>query len=261
MSAWFESLFGAEFGALAMWITMVAGGLILAFTLLWMVRGTLSGTFIAGGRNRKPRLAVLDAVAVDTRRRLVLVRRDNVEHLILIGGPTDVVVEQSFQSNTPATTADIEAAEAGGKKMAVKNPQKPAKAGAEAGKAKAKPSAAAKTAQTAKSPALGEMASHASGTVRAREQAASDPRRTDGVSASAARPAPLAPMRSQPDFRTGTTSAPETERVASTRADLDSALLKELETTLERSRSNGTTATHAEDDIDKLIENIGRERN
>ena len=31
-----------------------------------------------------------------TRRKLVLVRRDNVEHLILIGGPTDVVVEPSI---------------------------------------------------------------------------------------------------------------------------------------------------------------------
>src|SRR5438876_1565879 len=44
-------------------------------------------------RGRMPRLAVIDASAVDGRRRLVLVRRDNVEHLIMIGGPTDIVVE------------------------------------------------------------------------------------------------------------------------------------------------------------------------
>jgi hypothetical protein len=36
---------------------------------------------------------VIDAAAVDGRRRLVLIRRDNVEHLLMIGGPTDVVVE------------------------------------------------------------------------------------------------------------------------------------------------------------------------
>nr|WP_245317801.1 flagellar biosynthetic protein FliO [Ensifer sp. 1H6] len=36
---------------------------------------------------------MLDAAAVDTRRRLVLVRRDDVEHLIMIGGPTDIVIE------------------------------------------------------------------------------------------------------------------------------------------------------------------------
>jgi hypothetical protein len=43
-----------------------------------------------------PRLAVIDAAAVDGRRRLVLVRRDNVEHLLMIGGPTDIVVEPNI---------------------------------------------------------------------------------------------------------------------------------------------------------------------
>jgi hypothetical protein len=37
----------------------------------------------------EPRLEVINAASVDGRRRLVLVRRDNVEHLLLIGGPTD----------------------------------------------------------------------------------------------------------------------------------------------------------------------------
>ncbi len=49
-----------------------------------------------GGRNRQPRLAVLDSAIVDAKRRLVLVRRDNAEHLILIGGPSDVVVETNI---------------------------------------------------------------------------------------------------------------------------------------------------------------------
>ncbi len=38
----------------------------------------------------------MDAAAVDSRRKLVLIRRDDVEHLLLIGGPTDVVVEQNI---------------------------------------------------------------------------------------------------------------------------------------------------------------------
>src|SRR5262249_61867671 len=40
--------------------------------------------------------AVIDAAPVDSRRRLVLIRRDNVEHLLLIGGPSDVVVEPNI---------------------------------------------------------------------------------------------------------------------------------------------------------------------
>src|SRR5262249_18359463 len=47
-------------------------------------------------RGRQPRLAVIDAATVDGRRRLVLIRRDNVEHLLIIGGPTDVVVEANI---------------------------------------------------------------------------------------------------------------------------------------------------------------------
>jgi flagellar protein FliO/FliZ len=47
-------------------------------------------------RGRMPRLAVIDAAAVDGRRRLVLVRRDNVEHLLMIGGPADIVVESNI---------------------------------------------------------------------------------------------------------------------------------------------------------------------
>jgi hypothetical protein len=39
---------------------------------------------------------VIDAAAVDGRRRLVLVRRDNVEHLLMIGGPADLVVEPNI---------------------------------------------------------------------------------------------------------------------------------------------------------------------
>ena len=61
--------------------------------VLWIMRNRPSSPFIRGGKNRQPRLAVLDAAAVDTRRRLVLVRRDDVEHLIMIGGPTDIVIE------------------------------------------------------------------------------------------------------------------------------------------------------------------------
>lgn len=79
-------------------------GLLCLALVLWIVRGRPSSPFIRGGRNRLPRLAVLDAAAIDTRRRLVLVRRDDVEHLIMIGGPTDVVIESRIVS-TPAESA------------------------------------------------------------------------------------------------------------------------------------------------------------
>jgi len=69
----------------------------------WLVRRFAGNRLGANpNRGRMPRLAVIDAAAVDGRRRLVLVRRDNVEHLLMIGGPTDIVVEPNIVRATPA---------------------------------------------------------------------------------------------------------------------------------------------------------------
>ncbi len=48
-----------------------------------------------GGRggSRLRRLAVVDALALDPKRRLVLIRRDGTEHLLLLSAAGDVVVE------------------------------------------------------------------------------------------------------------------------------------------------------------------------
>ena len=48
-----------------------------------------------GGR-RGQRLGISEYHEIDQSRRLVLIRRDNVEHLLLIGGPQDVVVESGI---------------------------------------------------------------------------------------------------------------------------------------------------------------------
>src|SRR6266568_769521 len=69
----------------------------------WLVRRFANSRLGANtNRGRMPRLAVIDAAAIDGRRRLVLVRRDNVEHLIMIGGPTDIVVEPNIVRAMPA---------------------------------------------------------------------------------------------------------------------------------------------------------------
>src|SRR6187455_2414188 len=62
----------------------------------WLVRRFGSNRLGAAARGRQPRLAVIDAANVDGRRRLVLIRRDNVEHLMMIGGPSDLVVEPNI---------------------------------------------------------------------------------------------------------------------------------------------------------------------
>ena len=71
---------------------VVLGLLALAF---WLLRWS-GGRRLGSGATRGRRLAVIDQATVDRRRRLVLIRRDNVEHLLIIGGPRDVVVEQNI---------------------------------------------------------------------------------------------------------------------------------------------------------------------
>lgn len=94
-----EELMGAYGGRLMVAVLGVAIGLVCLVAILLLLRGRSGPSpFVRGGRNRNPRLQVLDAAAVDTRRRLVLVRRDDVEHLIMIGGPTDIVVESGIVS-------------------------------------------------------------------------------------------------------------------------------------------------------------------
>ncbi|OWV90745.1 flagellar biosynthesis protein FliO [Rhizobium sp. R635] len=98
------TMFDDVVGAYGSRFLLAAGGVGLALLLLilalWLLRNRAPSPFVRGGKNRQPRLQVLDAAAVDTRRRLVLVRRDDVEHLIMIGGPTDIVIESRILTET-----------------------------------------------------------------------------------------------------------------------------------------------------------------
>src|SRR3981189_2608967 len=82
--------------ALTFFLAFVAV-LALIGVAAWLVRRFATNRLGANtNRGRMPRRAVIDAAAVDGRRRLVLVRRDNIEHLLMIGGPTDIVVEANI---------------------------------------------------------------------------------------------------------------------------------------------------------------------
>lgn len=46
------------------------------------------------------RVEVMETIALDSRRRVILLRRDDTEHLLLTGGPNDVVVESGIKPPT-----------------------------------------------------------------------------------------------------------------------------------------------------------------
>lgn len=101
-----EDLLSAYGSRLVIAVLGVGIALLLLVVALWMIRGRNGPSpFVRGGKNRQPRLQVLDAAAVDARRRLVLVRRDNVEHLVMIGGPTDIVIESGISTGAAGVNA------------------------------------------------------------------------------------------------------------------------------------------------------------
>ena len=110
MNEWIASYVGAESAQKVSYGLMALAALIGLLILYWLIKKLRHGTFISGGRNALPRLAVLDATPVDSHRRLVLVRRDDVEHLLLIGGNTDIVVEQNIRIGGPVQRSTPEPA-------------------------------------------------------------------------------------------------------------------------------------------------------
>lgn len=85
------------------WLLVAAGLAIVVAILCMLAWRMISRPHVrsSAGRNRQPRLGVLDSYSVDRVRQLVLVRRDNVEHLIMIGGPNDLVVESGILRARP----------------------------------------------------------------------------------------------------------------------------------------------------------------
>lgn len=81
------------------WRFLLALLLVLAliFAVAWIARRLgVGGRFVAIGG--KKRLAMVEVLPLDGRRRLVLVRRDGIEHLVLLGLNSDVLVESGIRS-------------------------------------------------------------------------------------------------------------------------------------------------------------------
>ncbi|MFP1633276.1 hypothetical protein ACLB6G_16210 [Zhengella sp. ZM62] len=103
--AWLVDGIGPAAATAVTWIVAVLVVVLLFLLVLRMLRSLLPGTYVRGGKSRH-RLAVVDAAPVDARRRLILVRRDGVEHLLLIGGAGDVVVESGIGAPVMAAAPD-----------------------------------------------------------------------------------------------------------------------------------------------------------
>lgn len=89
-----------------------AASLILVLGLimgaLWALRRFGLAGMVPRGTGRR-RLAVVESLNLDGRRRLVLVRRDGAEHLLLLGGGSgDVVVERGIAPDAAGPEEEVQ---------------------------------------------------------------------------------------------------------------------------------------------------------
>ena len=89
----FNTLFGeGQYAFKMLWAFIAVFGFLAL--VLWVVRRSQRSNVTT--HSRQPRLAVIDVASIDSRRQLILIRRDNAEHLLMIGGPTEVVIEPNI---------------------------------------------------------------------------------------------------------------------------------------------------------------------
>jgi flagellar protein FliO/FliZ len=77
----------------------------------WLARRFGLGGRVFSARTGARRIGIVEATTIDARRRLVLVRRDNAEHLLLIGGGNDLVVEHGIPVKENQGVGAVNAAE------------------------------------------------------------------------------------------------------------------------------------------------------
>lgn len=87
-----------DFDTLILGVAALLFVIALVALVVWAFKAFFSKSDAAGFRRaREKRLGVVETAAVDARRKLCLIRRDDVEHLVIIGGPVDVVVETGIK--------------------------------------------------------------------------------------------------------------------------------------------------------------------
>ncbi|MGH6736867.1 MAG: hypothetical protein ACRECX_12460 [Methyloceanibacter sp.] len=87
-----------EFDTLILYVATFLFVVALIALLVWAFKAffgkSSSANFL---RAREKRLGVVETASIDGKRKLLLVRRDDVEHLLIIGGPIDMVVETGIK--------------------------------------------------------------------------------------------------------------------------------------------------------------------
>jgi len=92
-------------GTYLQFVAALAFVLALIAVLAWAVRRFGLFAHVVPPRGGKRRIAIVETAALDAKRRLVLVRRDDREHLLLLGAAGDAVIETGIAAPDRAAPA------------------------------------------------------------------------------------------------------------------------------------------------------------
>ncbi|WP_291389144.1 flagellar biosynthetic protein FliO [Devosia sp.] len=94
------SLFGGSAGTLLNAAFALGIVIVLIVLGLWLLKLLTRATGRLGYASEK-RLQVIDTATVDGKRKVMIIRRDNVEHVIMTGGPQDLLIESGIAVPEP----------------------------------------------------------------------------------------------------------------------------------------------------------------
>ncbi len=92
-----------EFTTYIRFIAALAFVLALIGALTWVLRRTGWGGKVTTGR--RGRLSVVEVAPVDAKRRIVLIRRDGIEHLVMLSPTRETVIESGI--SPPRELAEV----------------------------------------------------------------------------------------------------------------------------------------------------------
>lgn len=65
--------------------------------------GLMARVTVNSAKTRNKRLNIVEILPIDARRKLMLIRRDDVEHLVMLGTERDLVIERDIKAKTEKT--------------------------------------------------------------------------------------------------------------------------------------------------------------
>ncbi len=97
MNSFIKGLFGDMGGGILAGVLALVIVIALIVFLVWALKILLEATSKVGRGNNK-RLSVTESLTINQKHQLVLVKRDNIEHLLLLGGTNELVVESNISA-------------------------------------------------------------------------------------------------------------------------------------------------------------------